>query len=119
MLAGSGGGKRDARLQRLCDLVPALRTEAEHRHEAVAQDLLDVPRVGTHQRHELVHERTDNRIYDLRINGLDELGETAQVGEQNGDVPTVQANVVFPRTSLAKHMFLPNHFMVKSRGEHR
>lgn len=106
-LAGSGGGKCDARLYRLCDLVTALRAEAEHRHESVAQDLLNISRVGAHQRYELVHERADDRIHHLGINGLDELRETAQVREQNGDMPTVRATMVAPSTSSAKHAFLP------------
>jgi len=45
--------------------VPKLVERAELRAtvEPVAQDLLNVSRVGAHQRHKLVHERAYDRIH--------------------------------------------------------
>jgi hypothetical protein len=40
-----------------------------------------------HERHQLVHQRTDHVVHDRRVDHLDQGRESADVGEQDADVP--------------------------------
>jgi len=69
-------------------LVAAGCMQSERRHEAVAKDLLDLPTMLVDMENEVVQQGAHRLVDDLRVVCLGEAGETADVGEQDGNLAT-------------------------------
>ena len=58
--------------------------QSEDAHEPVTQHLLDLTAVPERDRDQVVHERTHDLVDDLRLDGLHQFGEAAEIGEEYG-----------------------------------
>jgi hypothetical protein len=63
--------------------------QSERRHEAVSKYLLDLSAVLADMENEVVQQGAHRLIDDLGVDHLGQAGESADVGEQNGDLATV------------------------------